>query len=517
MWPALSKIDLLFRGPKKHKTDTNESSSKLSIVVNCEKFTEDFAFLNWKRLVKVTVGNILEDKDPTLMFIFYATHKDEAEVVANKDEAGQDWGAKIKKKNTTWWYQRDGEERAEEIVIEMQPELDLSSDAYEKLLSCYQIGYEPPQWAPAFVKSKHMSSVQVYYDESDDLQQVGSLLWLRDPVNIAMDTRGSQQQLDIAFGRTSFLYRNGSYRRIYRTTSQLAPNIAIYCATPVIPQIATLPEIATKANDMIQHAANDMIQYDEFGKYMQMLYKIVRGVSQERARKALEFMQKLDLMKVNDQIKKMESVLEKEEKKVATIHVINSIGYAFDDSSQPDANFFCTNMIITKIDEYKVAVQKIVHKIIKCAEHLKLKRIMLAEVGCGFFAGPNQDLAKTTFYKALQECTVESNDFEFGLLGKGITTNFLKNAIGESNEIRVNLRKHTFFDGVHLFPNFVEDKTQEFLNETLFVNAWDPHSVAGNGNGQDNSLDGFFGRSTAIAALSLPQTNPYILLNWKSV
>jgi len=51
----------------------------------------------------------------------------------------------------------------------------------------------------------------------------------------------------------------------------------------------------------------------------------------------------------------------------------------------------------------------------------------------------------------------------------------------------------------------------------LFQNAWDPHFVAGNGNEQDFSLDGFFGRSSAISVLTFPPTNPFIRMveSWK--
>ena len=43
---------------------------------------------------------------------------------------------------------------------------------------------------------------------------------------------------------------------------------------------------------------------------------------------------------------------------------------------------------------------------------------------------------------------------------------------------------------------------------TLFVNAWDPLSVPGNGNEWDDSLDGFIGRITNIAVNGSGMTNP---------
>ena len=42
------------------------------------------------------------------------------------------------------------------------------------------------------------------------------------------------------------------------------------------------------------------------------------------------------------------------------------------------------------------------------------------------------------------------------------------------------------------------------------MNAWDPWSLPGNGNFNDNSIDGAYGRSSAIAVLCWPFTNPYL-------
>ena len=47
-------------------------------------------------------------------------------------------------------------------------------------------------------------------------------------------------------------------------------------------------------------------------------------------------------------------------------------------------------------------------------------------------------------------------------------------------------------------------------NKVCYVNAWDPHSIAGNGNFLDNSLDGYFGAYSAISLLCWPHTNPVL-------
>ena len=45
---------------------------------------------------------------------------------------------------------------------------------------------------------------------------------------------------------------------------------------------------------------------------------------------------------------------------------------------------------------------------------------------------------------------------------------------------------------------------------TLFVNAWDPHSLLGNGNESDSSLDGWWGRISNISVLGSSLTNKQI-------
>jgi hypothetical protein len=61
-------------------------------------------------------------------------------------------------------------------------------------------------------------------------------------------------------------------------------------------------------------------------------------------------------------------------------------------------------------------------------------------------------------------------------------------------------------------PNVVCEKR---LENILWTNAWDPWSIIGNGNSKDNSLDGWWGRSTAIAVLGWPVSNPFI--EYKSI
>ena len=72
----------------------------------------------------------------------------------------------------------------------------------------------------------------------------------------------------------------------------------------------------------------------------------------------------------------------------------------------------------------------------------------------------------------------------------------------ESIQVR---RDEDFF-----IPDGLFDSSSDDIATTLYVNAWDPWSMVGNGNAGDCSLDGYWGRSTAMAPLCWPRTNPAI-------
>ena len=56
------------------------------------------------------------------------------------------------------------------------------------------------------------------------------------------------------------------------------------------------------------------------------------------------------------------------------------------------------------------------------------------------------------------------------------------------------------------------DNYNALLDRTMFVNSWNPFSVVGNGNAADKSLDGQFGRRTAMAVLATPPVNGHMAM-----
>jgi hypothetical protein len=165
------------------------------------------------------------------------------------------------------------------------------------------------------------------------------------------------------------------------------------------------------------------------------------------------------------------------------IHVINVVGYAFDSTEQPDYRYFFTGgaVDLDKMQELVDKMKVMWNFCFQCAKDLGLKRIYIADVGGGAFS-TYLNRSPETQYATLKEQS----------LGP------VARAYPNIETSRLGMVPHAIFSG--------EMSTED----SLFVNAWDPWSMVGNGNAADNSLDGFFGRCTAMAVLCWPPLNPSI-------
>lgn len=173
------------------------------------------------------------------------------------------------------------------------------------------------------------------------------------------------------------------------------------------------------------------------------------------------------------------------------VHVINLIGYAFDCLNQPDRIYFSGRPISDIINAYN-AMWKLALESVK---HLKEKynknkfKLQIYNVGGGNFAGPYQatfieDIFEPSFLVLMDEFNKENIE----ILG-------------------YDFKNKEFICG--RIPNIFENEDEDIEN-TMYVNAWDPWSMIGNGNKGDNSLDGYWGRCTNMAVLGWSETNPFI-------
>lgn len=174
------------------------------------------------------------------------------------------------------------------------------------------------------------------------------------------------------------------------------------------------------------------------------------------------------------------------DKQLDSVHVMNLIGYAFDSKEQPDYRYFVKNGILN-VDELKLAYAKVWVYAFAAAHQHGLKNIQVFGVGAGAFRPDTID--EDDFLDEYVDNAIEVARTMVPHYAEGITT----------------YREPEFF-----IPDGLFNVSENEIKNTLYVNAWDPWSMTGNGNKSDRSLDGYWGRSTAIGPLCWPVINQKI-------
>lgn len=165
------------------------------------------------------------------------------------------------------------------------------------------------------------------------------------------------------------------------------------------------------------------------------------------------------------------------------VHVINLIGAAFDSTHQPDYMYYRDKPVETIIEFYRNMwlLAYAAMNITNC------KYLQIYNVGGGAFAGPFiTDFIKEVFEPAFKPLVPLFEKKGYHILG-------------------YDWKNHKFNGG--FIPDCLETAD---LENTMFVNAWDPWSIIGNGNERDRSLDGFWGRLSNMSVLGWYPTNPYM-------
>jgi len=181
-------------------------------------------------------------------------------------------------------------------------------------------------------------------------------------------------------------------------------------------------------------------------------------------------------------------------------HAINVIGYGFDSQKQPDYQYFSKHGW-GKLQRHLTTTMRYVFQ---CAHDLGLQTVVLSYIGGGAFSSlfprDYEQAYLNMFVEAVKDAR-DSSDFTGGLELMGADQNLI-DALGTVliQQVRDIGRIPAVWKGTE-----AESK--------LFVNAWDPHSYAGNGNKGDHSLDGYVGRHSAVSYLSCVELNPHILEN----
>lgn len=170
------------------------------------------------------------------------------------------------------------------------------------------------------------------------------------------------------------------------------------------------------------------------------------------------------------------------------IHVINLIGYAFDALQQPDYKYFMEKPTDVLIEKYNKVWKKALCAALDLKKEGKINKIQIFNVGGGAFA-PScyENFIETIFEPAFLP----------------IVPFFTRGGI----EVLGYDFKNKEFNGGYI-PRMLDDDSD--VEHTLYVNAWDPWSIIGNGNNRDNSLDGYWGRCSNMAVLGWSETNPFL-------
>lgn len=179
------------------------------------------------------------------------------------------------------------------------------------------------------------------------------------------------------------------------------------------------------------------------------------------------------------------------------IDVINLIGYAFDSIEQPDYIYFrrkygdgfFTNAAAK--EELVVKYNNMWKLALACAINLKKTKFSIFNVGGGYFSGGFTNFKEDIFEKSFEPLIPIFARKKIEIIGYNKTTKQ--------------------FDGSRFIPHIFDNPGEDDYKNTLYVNAWDPWSIIGNGNDHDNSLDGYWGKSTNMGVLGWFLTNPNMI------
>ena len=178
---------------------------------------------------------------------------------------------------------------------------------------------------------------------------------------------------------------------------------------------------------------------------------------------------------------------------VKEISVLSCIAPALDTNRQPEFEKYVTGKKNSeyklKRQEYQLSLDTIKQQILETAREKKPPRVILSGIGANAFLSalpdPEQEVARNMIANMLAETARE--------LGKmGIEIGFTdvnKEFCRRINTINAN------GPAIEVLGKIPGDWIN---NRDLLLNAWDTHSLLGNGLAADHSLDGYIGRSSLI-------------------
>lgn len=172
------------------------------------------------------------------------------------------------------------------------------------------------------------------------------------------------------------------------------------------------------------------------------------------------------------------------------VHVINLIGYAFDVPQQPDYRALIGELLRKNAKSAVALIRKDLLRLYTRVWTLAYGAMQLHKLTRLVYAG----VGASSFIVAIPQVFANEYDFMQSVQEPAMTA-----AAALFPTLQVTRQR------MGMVPQFItEDRAN--AAHTLYVNAWDPFSMVGNGNGGDQSLDGYWGRHTCMA----PQCSPLV-------
>ena len=342
----------------------------------------------------------------------------------------------------------------------------------------------------------------VIYHASDNLPEVRTMAVFREPTNIAMDRKGSRRTLDEFYQSVVFGVGSDNSDEPNKAFLQLFPEARFSENEDINNAISTYyrnfeSEVCDDDNKDTCTAPSSI------RKNLEGAYRFTN--KNYRMPQIAAYAKTPMRITIDDTLYSNE----------IGVHVLNLVGAGFDAWQQPDYQYYFdkrTQDIRTdRQEEFYRERQVAFIMALQCAFDHKLDRIEFVPVGAGAFSillPPDKVLEVLS--KAWESDEVQSYK-------SSLEQQFGKVIHFSARTEPPYSHNNGLGPGI---PSFYEESGwtgeghgmdwKDAINRTLFINAWDPWSLVGNGNEYDYSVDGMYGRQSALSLLCWPVTNPHI-------
>ena len=432
---------------------------ELVITVNNDEVYSTKQFYEWSRSFTVKVDGKTKKEIGLKLFVFHALNDDSTDKwIATLDENGKQWNSKISRSKTSEYKYND---KKLEIIPPQRPQPWYKS---VKL----KLQQPPPQTLkrPNTSSSPSSKRTKTTTTKKNDL-----------PQSNAVTIQGCD-----AYKAMCDVYQKGfappkwTIDECKRLLQEYGESATLYFMNESIDNIKNLATKREPVNIGMNRLYYDTNKLHSAFGYTEGLYG---EMMEPKLSPGAAF--SLPPQFAISCITPVENPYDRKERK--DVAMINLIGAAFDNNQQPDHELWNKNwkQNKSKLVEFMTNVYKFAFQ---ATRDMKRTYLCASPIGDGAFRPkqyPHDQFIKNVFEPALKAAHRDYKDIK----------------IIEAQFPDYNVPS-CFFDEQNRFSH-VDDK--------VFINAWDCWSMPGNGNGKDNSLDGFWGRSSAIALLCWPTSN----------